>query len=77
MKDTVIAPTVVFTVLFAAALIVLTITGPIAIPSEGVWWWGVAAAGTLTGALALPFFWRRAKRTTSGPTPEPQPLRPE
>lgn len=72
MRDTVIAPTAVFTVLFAAALIVLTVTGPIAIPSDGVWWWGVAAAGTLTGILALPFFMRRARRITSGPTPEPQ-----
>jgi hypothetical protein len=43
-------------------LVAASLLLPIAPPTEGVWWWGVAAAGTITGALALPYFRRRARR---------------
>jgi hypothetical protein len=59
---TAILPTAVATILWAGGLIVASVLLPITPPAEGVWWWGVAAAGTITGALALPYFRRRAQR---------------
>jgi len=59
---TAILPTAVATILWGAALLVASVFLPITPPAEGVWWWGVAAAGTITGALALPYFRRRARR---------------
>lgn len=59
---TAILPTAIALVLSIIALAIASFLVPIAPPEEGVWWWGVAAAGTITGALALPYFRRRARR---------------
>lgn len=60
--STAIAPTAVAVGVWLVALVVASVMLPIVPPREGVWWWGVTAAGTITGVLALPYFRRRARR---------------
>jgi hypothetical protein len=60
--QTAVLPTAVASILWLIALVAASLLLPIAPPAEGVWWWGVAAAGTITGTLALPYFRRRARR---------------
>lgn len=59
--DTAITPTAVGLALWVIALIVASVLLPIAPPAQGVWWWGVTAAGTITGVLALLYFRSRAR----------------
>ena len=60
--STAIAPTAVGLGIWLVAFVVATIALPIEPPRAGVWWWGVTAAGTITGVLALLYFRRRARR---------------
>lgn len=50
------------TILWVVAWAILSITSGVDQGTSSVWWWAVAAAGTLTGALGLVFFrWRRSR----------------
>ena len=50
------------TILWVVAWVILSITSGVDQGTSGVWWWAVAAVGTLTGALGLAFFrWRRSR----------------
>lgn len=60
--DTAIPAVAVGTACWSVALIVLTFTRGTTWPSDGVWWWGVSAIGTLSGILGLAFLtWRRRR----------------
>lgn len=60
--DTAIPAVVVGTVSWAVALTVVTFTQGVRLPTDGVWWWGVCAIGTLSGVLGLVFLtWRRRR----------------
>ena len=49
------------TILWVVAWVILSIT-PESTKAHRAWWWAVAAAGTLTGALGLVYFrWRRSR----------------
>lgn len=60
--QTAVLPTAIGTVISLVALIIASFTLPITPPDDGVWWWGVCAAASITGVLALIFFIRRGKR---------------
>ena len=50
------------TILWVAAWVILSITSGVDQGASSVWWWAVAAVGTLTGAIGLVFFrWRRSR----------------
>ena len=50
------------TILWVIAWVILSITSGVDQGASSVWWWAVAAVGTLTGALGLVFFrWRRSR----------------
>lgn len=60
--DTAIPAVSVGTACWLIALIALTASHGASLPTDGVWWWGVAAIGTLSGMLGLMFLvWRRRK----------------
>jgi len=44
------------------ALVVLSFQGPLAPPSDGIWWWGAAAIGVLSGVIGIPLLIRRRAR---------------
>ena len=60
--QTAVLPTAIGTVISVLALIIASFLVPIAPPEQGVWWWGVFAAASITGVLALMFFIKRSKR---------------
>ena len=50
------------TILWTAAFVIVWATRGTAPPDTGVWWWAVAAIGTLSGAIGLVFLtWRRKR----------------
>ena len=50
------------TILWAVAWVILSITSGVDQGTSSVWWWAVAAVGTLTGAIGLVYFrWRRSR----------------
>jgi|DEB0MinimDraft_6_1074348.scaffolds.fasta_scaffold01861_9 hypothetical protein len=50
------------TSLWVVAWVILSITSGVDQGASSVWWWAVAAVGTLTGAIGLVFFrWRRSR----------------
>ena len=50
------------TILWVVAWVILSITSGVDQGASSVWWWAVAAVGTLTGAIGLVFFrWRRSR----------------
>lgn len=60
--QTAVLPTAIGTAISVVALIIASFLLPITPPESGVWWWGVFAAATITGVLALMFFIKRSKR---------------
>lgn len=59
---TAILPTAIGAAVSIAALIIGSFLLPVSPPDQGVWWWGVLAAASITGVLALMFFIKRSKR---------------
>ena len=59
---TAIPPVMVGTIVWLIALIAVTLRDGAGIPAQGVWWWGVCAAGTISGLMGIAFlFWRRSR----------------
>ena len=48
--------------LWLTALLTISVLRGPEIPEVGVWWWGVTAMGTTSGALGLMFLLRRRRR---------------
>ena len=63
--DTAIPAVIVGTACWSVALIALTMTQGAPPPSDGIWWWGVCAIGTVSGVLGLVFVTWRRRRTLS------------
>lgn len=62
---TAIPPVVVGTMVWLIALIAVTLRDGVGNPAQGVWWWGVCAAGTISGLIGIPFLlWRRSRTRT-------------
>lgn len=60
--QTAIPAVVVGTTLWAMTFAAIWATQGAAQPETGVWWWAVAAIGTLSGAIGLVFLaWRRKR----------------
>jgi hypothetical protein len=50
------------TILWVVAWVILSITSGVDQGASSVWWWAVAAVGTLTGVIGLVYFrWRRSR----------------
>ena len=54
------------TAVWVVALVLLSVRGSVTPPQEGVWWWGAALIGALSGAIGLPFLVRRRARMAAG-----------
>ena len=60
--DTAIPAVATGTIFFVVAWVILSITPGVNQGTSSVWWWAVAAVGTLSGALGLVYFrWRRSR----------------
>lgn len=57
---------IVGTAVWVITLVLLTVRGPVVPPQDGVWWWGAALMGVLSGAIGLPFLVRRRARMAAG-----------
>jgi len=63
--ETAIPAVTVGTALWAVTLVVMTVTYGVDQPDSGVWWFGVAAIGTLSGVIGLAFLFNRRSRLRS------------
>lgn len=60
--ETAIPAVIAGTACWLVALVAVTITQGVILPTDGVWWWGVSAIGALSGVLGLGFLtWRRRR----------------
>ena len=60
--ETALPAVLVVTIGWVIALVVLLFQRSTLVEQDRGWWLWVAAAGTLTGVLALAYLWRRANR---------------
>jgi len=63
--ETAIPAVTIGTLLWAIALLVVTIIYGVDQPDSGVWWWAVAAIGFASGAIGLGFLFHRRSRLHS------------